>query len=47
MGLVDLIWKVANERNCDVEEVIDEEVSGHSLRAEILHEVLLKYGRVK
>ena len=41
--LIDLIWETAKARNCNVEEVIEEEVYGHSLRAEILREVLDKY----
>lgn len=45
MGLIDLIWETAKTRKVDVEEVIDEEVHGHSLRTEILREVLEKYGR--
>lgn len=45
MGLIDLIWQTARQRGCNVEEVIEEEVYGHSLRAEILYEVLKKYGK--
>lgn len=45
MGLVDLIYLTAKQRNVDIEEVIEEEVYGYSLRQEILHDVLMKYGR--
>jgi hypothetical protein len=45
MGLIDLIWQTAQARDCNVEEVIEEEVYGHSLRTEILQEVLKKYGK--
>ena len=45
MGLIDLIYETAKLRGVDVEEVIEEEVCGFSLRQEILNEVLEKYGR--
>jgi|TARA_R110001592_G_scaffold322422_1_gene601361 hypothetical protein len=45
MGLVDLIYLTAKQRGVDIEEVIEEEVYGYSLRQEILRDVLTKYGR--
>lgn len=45
MSLVDLIYATAKKRGCSFEEVIDEEVYGHSLREEILADILKKYKR--
>lgn len=43
--LVDLIHDMAVKRDCSYEEVIAEEVYGHSLREEILADILKKYKR--
>jgi hypothetical protein len=45
MSLIDLIYETAKKNGCSFEEVIEEEVYGHSLRAEILTEILKKYER--
>lgn len=45
MSLIDLIYETAKKRSCSFEEVIEEEVYGHSLRAEILTDLLKKYQR--
>jgi hypothetical protein len=45
MSLIDLIYETAKKTGSSFEEVIEEEVYGHSLRAEILYELLKKYKR--
>ncbi len=45
MTFIDLIYNAAKKRDCSFEEIIEEEVYGHSLREEILENVLKKYKR--